>query len=122
MLAERLKKARESAGIMQKEVASALGCTTVTISRYETGARKPDDATLIWYAQNCHVSLDYLFGLTDDPMPNYAPENNLTADDLIKSGEAIEVTEEQLKEQLPTDIRDIVMSLIKIEFEKMKKK
>jgi len=38
-----------------------------TISRYETGAREADYETLLAFADYFNVSLDYLFGRTDNP-------------------------------------------------------
>jgi transcriptional regulator with XRE-family HTH domain len=39
-----------------------------TISRYETGAREADYATLIRIADYFNVSIDYLLERTDDPV------------------------------------------------------
>lgn len=41
-----------------------------SISRYETGEREADYATLIALADYFHVSLDYLLGRTDNPDMN----------------------------------------------------
>lgn len=109
MIASRLKEAREKAGYMQKEVADALGCTTVTISRYETGSRQPDEDALVWYAKHCNVSMDYLFGLTDDPTPRYILSGN------VDVSTARQMTDEQLVAALPDDVREAVMALIRIE-------
>ena len=38
-----------------------------SISRYETGEREADYATLIRIADYFHVSIDYLLERTDDP-------------------------------------------------------
>lgn len=40
------------------------------ISRYETGEREADYATLIAIADYFHVSIDYLLGRTDNPKMN----------------------------------------------------
>lgn len=114
MIASRLKEAREKAGYMQKEVADALGCTPVTISRYETGIRQPDEAALVWYATHCNVSLDYIFGLTDNPIPK-----RLSTDSIDISA-ARQMTDEQLAAALPEDVREAVLALIRIEKAKEK--
>jgi len=44
-----------------------LGMSQNTISRYETGAREADYETLLAFADYFNVSLDYLFGRTDNP-------------------------------------------------------
>ena len=41
-----------------------------SISRYETGEREADYATLIAIADYFHVSIDYLLGRTDNPQMN----------------------------------------------------
>ena len=40
-----------------------------SISRYETGEREADYATLIKFADYFHVSVDYLLEHTDEPKP-----------------------------------------------------
>lgn len=42
-----------------------------SISRYETGERECDYATLILIADYFDVSIDYLLGRTDNPKTNY---------------------------------------------------
>ena len=41
-----------------------------SISRYETGEREADYATLIRFADYFHVSVDYLLGRTENPEVN----------------------------------------------------
>jgi len=41
-----------------------------SISRYETGEREADYATLIRFADYFNVSIDYLLGRTDNPEIN----------------------------------------------------
>jgi len=41
-----------------------------SISRYETGEREADYATLIAFADYFNVSVDYLLGRTDNPKMN----------------------------------------------------
>ena len=40
-----------------------------SISRYETGEREADYATLIKFADYFHVSVDYLLEHSDEPKP-----------------------------------------------------
>lgn len=62
----RLKYLRESRGISQVKLAMDLSMNQNTISRYETGVREADYATLIKLADYFDVSLDYLLERTDD--------------------------------------------------------
>ena len=47
-----------------------LGLSQNSISRYETGEREADYATLILLANYFNVSIDYLLELTDNPEIN----------------------------------------------------
>lgn len=63
----RLKELRKSRGISQQRLAIELNTTQNTISRYETGEREADYATLIAIADYFNVSIDYLLGRTSNP-------------------------------------------------------
>lgn len=63
----RLKELRTKQGISQVRLAIELNMAQNSISRYESGAREADYATLIRFADFFHVSVDYLLGRTDDP-------------------------------------------------------
>ena len=54
----------------QITLAMALNMNQNSISRYETGEREADYATLIAFADYFNVSLDYLLGRTDNPQMN----------------------------------------------------
>ena len=66
--AERLKTARVSLGMTQREVADKLGVTVSTYSGYETGKREPDVLKLKLLARILNTSGDVLLetGLGDD--------------------------------------------------------
>ena len=63
----RLKELRKQRGISQLKLAMDLGMNQNSISRYESGAREADYATLILLADYFHVSIDYLLERTDNP-------------------------------------------------------
>lgn len=63
----RLKELRNKKNISQLQLAMALNMNQNSISRYETGEREADYATLIRLADYFNVSIDYLLGRTDDP-------------------------------------------------------
>ena len=62
-----LKAIRKERDVSQLQLAVALNISQNTISRYETGEREADYATLILLADYFDVSLDYLLGRSDDP-------------------------------------------------------
>lgn len=63
----RLKELRKKRGISQLKLALDLHMSQNSISRYETGVRQADYATLIRFADYFDVSLDYLLERTDNP-------------------------------------------------------
>ena len=63
----RLKLLRKQRGISQLKLAMDLNMNQNSISRYETGEREADYATLIKFADYFGVSIDYLLDRTDDP-------------------------------------------------------
>jgi transcriptional regulator with XRE-family HTH domain len=67
MFTKRLKEVRKSLKLTQEEAARKLGIARTTYSGYETGNAEPDNEILQKIADLYNVSVDYLFGRTDDP-------------------------------------------------------
>lgn len=66
----RLKELREKRKLSQVRLAIELDLNQNSISRYENGTREADYRTLLAFADYFNVSLDYLFGRTDNPEIN----------------------------------------------------
>ena len=66
----RLKELRKKKHISQIMLAMDLNINQNSISRYETGEREADYATLIAIADYFNVSIDYLLGRTENPKMN----------------------------------------------------
>ncbi len=66
----RLKELREKRKISQVRLAIELDLNQNSVSRYESEAREADYRTLLAIADYFNVSLDYLFGRTDNPEIN----------------------------------------------------
>ena len=66
----RLKELRKQKKVSQLKLAIDLSMNQNTISRYETGEREADYATLIAIADYFNVSIDYLLERTDNPVMN----------------------------------------------------
>lgn len=66
-LSERLQELKLTRGVMQKDVASAIGVPLRTYQRYEYGEREPQVSVFVRIADFYGVSLDYLAGRTDEP-------------------------------------------------------
>lgn len=62
----RLRELRKKHGISQRELANAIGMSTVGIQNYELQTRKPSAETIVLIADYFDVSLDYLMGRSDD--------------------------------------------------------
>jgi len=67
IICKRLKQLRENAGLSQSRLGQLVGVPQSSIYRYEQGISTPSPKTFRWYADYFDVSLDYLFGRTDDP-------------------------------------------------------
>ena len=66
-VAERLRKLREQVKISQTKIAPLVGMKQSSINRYENDQSDPALETLLKYADYFDVSLDYIFGRTDNP-------------------------------------------------------
>ncbi len=72
----RLKELRKSRKISQQKLAMDLNINQNSVSRYETGEREADYATLICLADYFNVSIDYLLERTDNPTFIYEKNSN----------------------------------------------
>jgi repressor LexA len=66
-LAQRIKHRRESLGLTQAELGTAIGKDQRSIWRYESEKVKPNAEVLSILARELRTTADYLLGLTDDP-------------------------------------------------------
>ena len=69
MIGKRLSTLRKRAGLSQKELGERLSVSHYTISSYEKDRSEPGDELKVRIAQVFGVSLDYLMGLIDSPLP-----------------------------------------------------
>ena len=67
IVGKRLRELRVSERYTQTQIAEMCGVTQATVGRYETGTAEPPLETLLWYANKFDVSLDYIFGRTNNP-------------------------------------------------------
>ena len=66
MLAERIKRARETIGLSQSQVAKELGITQPAYSYIENGDKNPSLPVAKKLAIVLNTSLDYLTGIKED--------------------------------------------------------
>ena len=67
IIAQRVKNLRVGIGVTQRTLAKEIGVTQASVYRYENDLADIPPETLIWYANYFDVSLDYIFGRTDNP-------------------------------------------------------
>jgi transcriptional regulator with XRE-family HTH domain len=60
VLGEKIKKLRNDRGLLQNDVAKAIGVSAAMISKYETGQKYPSQETLIKISRFFNVSMSYL--------------------------------------------------------------
>jgi transcriptional regulator with XRE-family HTH domain len=61
----RLRELREANRYSQNDIAEIIGCTSVTISRYELGQRKIPSTAVEQLSNLFNCSSDYLLGISD---------------------------------------------------------
>lgn len=63
---ERLRLSRENKGLKQKDVCNYINLSNKSLSRYETDKSSPDPEMILKLAKLYNVSLDFLFGVSDE--------------------------------------------------------
>ena len=66
-VAERLRTLREGVKLSQVKMAEIVGVKQSSLNRYEQNQASPTFETLTRYADYFDVSMDYIFGRTDNP-------------------------------------------------------
>jgi len=67
IVANRLRTLRETLKISQVKMAPIVGLKQSSINRYENDQSDPSPETLLRYADYFDVSMDYIYGRTDNP-------------------------------------------------------
>ena len=67
----RLRVLRKDAGLTQAQLAALADTKQAAINRYETDRAAAPYRILVWYATYFNVSLDYIFGLCENPRGRY---------------------------------------------------
>ena len=81
IIGKRIRTLRESFKMSQGRIAKLNGSNQSSIGRYENGDSNTPLQLLLWYADYFDVSMDYIFGRTDNPQGKlYAYNPKITAD------------------------------------------
>ena len=67
IFSQRMQELRLSKGISRNKLAKDLHIAPVSLAKYEAGIKFPKLTTIVNMAEYYNVSLDYLFGITDNP-------------------------------------------------------
>ena len=67
----------------QKEFSAFVGCTAATLSAYENGSKSPSLEIIKGIAEKCHISIDWLCGLSDKMKNSNEPETYADIIDLL---------------------------------------
>lgn len=77
IISQRLRQLREGLHLSQARLAERMEVSQASINRYENDLSSPSPETLLKYADYFDVSLDYIFGRTDNPQGqqyDYVPD------------------------------------------------
>ena len=76
VLLDRLLELRTKHGLTQEDLSELLGVARTTYAMYEQGKRQMDYGLLLKLCDYYKVSLDYLFGRTNQPLhiESYSPD------------------------------------------------
>ena len=65
IIASRIKELRVINNLSQVQIAKELGTTQASVARYERGEIFPKEIHVLWYADRFNVSLDWIYGRTN---------------------------------------------------------
>jgi len=85
IVGERLRQLREGAKLSQMKISELNGYQQSGVARYESGKAVPSLKILLWYADYFDVSMDYIFGRTNNPqgkLYEYNPKITADSDEL----------------------------------------
>jgi len=81
MRKDRLKSYRLKRDLTQEQLALELNTDKKQINRWEKGESAPSAGKLAELSRVLNISVDYLLGISDNPIPNIQL-NNLTEDEI----------------------------------------
>ena len=89
----RIKAKRREKGLTQQELADKVGVSLMTVVRWEKGERTPNTSLLPEIAEALNVSVGYLMGSEDTPIPKEQVQG-----ELYKLGEKVNNSDANLDE------------------------
>lgn len=120
IVGKHLKTLREGINLSQVKLAKLCDSTQSNINRYENGQAATPYKLLRWYADYFDVSLDYIFGRTDNPQgKQYAYEAQYIKDKAEKNEELEQFVEMCFDPKSPMNdkLKHTLLSMLKGESE-----
>lgn len=102
-LTNKLRSLRAAKGVTQEQLANEMGVTAQAVSKWERGAAMPDISLLPELSVYFGVSLDELFGLTEEK--EYERIQNMIWDERLISGDKLLKTERWIDEKIASGYR-----------------
>ena len=102
-LNNKLRSLRLAKGVTQEQLAAELGVTSQAISKWERGTTMPDISLLPELSVFFGVSIDELFGLTEEK--EYERIQNMIWDERLLSADEIWRTERCIDEKVKANYR-----------------
>ena len=87
MIGSRLQLSRKKMKISQRELADLIGCARNTVSFYERGITTPSDKVKVNISKTLNISLDYLLGIIDIPLPPQKAKRVIEINEKITNAE-----------------------------------
>ena len=109
MVGRRLRELRERLGLDQIDLGAVMDYGQSMISQIESGDKAPSAASLIEVAKEYGVSMQWLFGLTDEMTPSSEGGTTMKGKDDDASEESSERHADLTAEQVQAN-RDLIMS------------
>ena len=112
IIGERLKQLREGTKLSQVKICALSGFNQSGLARCELGQSMPPFDLLLWYANYFDVSMDYIFGRTDNPQGKLYKYNPKITADSEKMRQFIEMCFEPnslVSEKLKSTLMEIFM-------------
>ncbi len=86
IISKRLRELREGVGLSQNKLGKIASIPQSSINRYENGSATPPPEKMVWFADFYDVSLDYIYGRTDNPqgkLYEYKPKHNTRVEKIL---------------------------------------
>lgn len=103
MIGTRLTELRKHAALSQRQLGAALDVSHYTISAYEKERSEPGDQIKVLLAKYFNVSLDYLLGLIDSPLPFARTETTIRVPEHLapRQQQALQALVQELSQNEP---------------------